>query len=944
VAVPSLFCVRWDDRIRSLANRAGQTPELGTIPYTSMSDGVYLGVGKSGPMSEDAFPDPDQIVDLAEFIQELGRLRLWGGGPSFRTLAKRVGPLLRPPQAVAHTTVTDVFQPDRRRLDLDLVTAIVRALGVDEPDVARWRAACVRVHASAKTGSGAGAFRQLPPDLATFTGRHEEIDRLLKAATVPAAGAPTARVWVIEGMAGVGKTQLALHVAHELARAGHYTDLQLYANLRGYDPDRPPADPAAVLETFLRQLGVAAQHVPQTVEERAAMFRDRLHGRAAVVVLDNAAQARQVRDLIPSSPTCLVLITSRRSLTELPDAAVLMLDVFRPQESLQLLARIAGADRVDAEPQAAQRIVELGGGLPLAVALAAARVRSRPAWSLQQLADRLAKGAGAEPGVTAVLDLSYQGLPETAQRIFRLLGTDPGLDATADSVAALAGISLTEADQLLELLQDEHLLQQQVPGRYELHDLVRAFAADTCRTIDSLADRTAASTRWLDWYLHSVYAATDLVNRNRYRNGDLPRPPALLVAEPTDDEEARTWLSAERANLLAATRYAATEGWNGHAWRFAQALWGYYYVSGLNMDWAESLTHGLAAADADGDTAAQAELWHARGNFEVVAGHLDRALPHTREALRLRKVVGDRVKTATTLGNLACVLSDMSQYRQGMEIFHEALALMRETGNRHGEATCLHNMGIGACAMGRHRQALDWLAEALALYRETGNEDHQTFVLVIIGLNLGLLGDHDRAAAAVAEGVALAERTGAARRLAPAVNALGMLATERGDYEEAARNHRRALEIARDIGDWGEEIEALFELGVNALRAGDPAGSLEFLDQAAAGLDGRDYHRWIQLLPQHRGDTLLALGDLAGAAELYQQVLDSEEDSETVVRARAAYGMARIALAKNPPDRHSARTWLHEALRILDEAELPSVKETIAATLVEVEVEVEVEA
>ncbi|MEY9857351.1 tetratricopeptide (TPR) repeat protein [Catenulispora sp. GAS73] len=887
-------------------------------------------------MSDETLPDPDQIVDLAEFVHELGRLRLWAGAPSFRILAKRVGPLLRPPQVVAHSTVTGLFQPDRRRLDMDLVLAVVRALGVDEPGVDRWRAAYVRVHASAKAGGAAGAFRQLPPDLATFTGRDGELARLVEAATAPAAGTPAVRVWVIEGMAGVGKTQLALHAAHELARAGHYTDFQLYANLRGYDPDRPPADPAAVLETFLRQLGVVAQHVPQTLEERAAMFRDRLHGRAAVVVLDNAAQAEQVRDLIPSGPTCLVLITSRRSLTELPEAGVLMLDVFQPRESLELFGRIAGADRVGADPRAAQRIVDLTGGLPLAVALAAARLRSRPAWSLEQLADRLAKGAGAEPGVTAVLDLSYQGLPEAARRVFRLLGTDPGLDVTVDSVAALAGISLDEADRLLELLQDEHLAQQQVPGRYELHDLVRCFAADTSRTVDSDAERNAASTRSLDWYLHSVYAAADLVNRNRYRNGDLPRPPSLPVAEPADAEEARAWLSAERANLLAATRYAAAEGWPGHAWRFTQALWSYYYVSGLNSDWEESLAVGLAAAEADGDAAAQAELQHASGNFGVVTGHLDQALLHTREALRLRKIVGDPVKTAFTLGNLACVLSDTSQYRQGMEIFHEALALMRETGNRFGEANCLHNMGIGACAMGRHRQALDWLGEALALYRETGNDDHQTFVLVVIGLNLGLLGEHDRAAAAVAEGVALAEQSDAVRRLAPAVNVLGMLATERGEYAEGARNHRRAYEIASEAGDWGEQVEALFELGVNALRAGDPAGSLEFLDQAAALLDGREYHRWIQLLPQQRGDTLLALGDLAGAAELYRRVLGSEEDSEAVVRGRAAYGLARVALAANPPDHDSARTRLHEALRILAEAELPSLRETVAATLAEV--------
>lgn len=886
-------------------------------------------------------PDPDGAADLAAFVTLLDELRVRCGDPSYRTLARRVGPLMRPPRPVGQSTVWEVFQPRRRRLDLDLVVAIVRALGLDDAGVDRWRHAYLRVIRDSKAGNAAGVLRQLPGDLATFTGREAHLAWLLKTATGSAEGsANTVVITAIEGMGGIGKTQLALHAAHELVREGHFADAQLYANLRGFDADRPPAEPTAVLDAFLRQLGVAPQHVPETLEERAAMFRDRLHGRAVLVVLDNAGEAEQVRDLIPSSPGCLVMITSRRSLTELPDAATLMLDAFSPQESLRLLERIAGTDRIGGDPEAAQRIVELCGGLPLAVALAAARLRSRPAWSPRQLADRLAKGAGAERGVTAVFDLSYQGLPGPVRRVFRLLGTDPGLDATVESAAALAGVTVDAADEALELLQDEHLVQQQRPGRYELHDLVRAFAAETCRSVDGPEERHAAVTRCLDWYLHSVYAATDLVNRNRYRNGDLPRPTglpaALPVAEPADDEEARAWLAAERANLSGATRCAAAHGWPGHAWRITQALWSYYYVSGLNAEWAEILPHGLAAAEADGDRAAQAELWHARGNLEIVAGRYDQALPYTREALRLRKAAGDAAKTATTLGNLACVLSDLGRYREGMETFDEALALMRETGNRHGEATCLHNMGIGAGSTGRHRLALDWLGQALELYRESGQEDHQTFVLVAIAFNQSQLGEHDRAAAAVAEAVALGERIGAARRLAPAVNVSGMLATERGDYEEAARSHRRARQIASEIGDWGEETEAVFELGVNALRSGDPAGALEFLDQVVTRLDGRAHHRWTMLLPQNRGDALLALGDPAGAAELYRSVLDAEERSEMAVRGRAAYGMARVALAGNPPDREAGRRWLREALRILDETELPSLKEVVGSALAEV--------
>lgn len=266
----------------------------------------------------DGMPDPDRAEDLAEFVGLLGELRAWAGLPSYRVLAKRVGPLMRPAREIPLSTVVDTFKTERRRLDLDLVVAVVRALGADEPTVDRWRAACIKVHGLAKSGGPAGVFGQLPTDLATFTGRREELARLISQATHPqeglGSGAHTVVISAIEGMAGVGKTQLAIRAAHELVRAGHFTDVQLHVNLRGFDADLPPADPSAVLEAFLRQLGVPVQQIPATRDERAAMFRDRLRERHALILLDNAADEEQVRDLIPAAPSCLVLITSRRSL------------------------------------------------------------------------------------------------------------------------------------------------------------------------------------------------------------------------------------------------------------------------------------------------------------------------------------------------------------------------------------------------------------------------------------------------------------------------------------------------------------------------------------------------------------------------------------------------------------------------------------------------------
>ncbi|MEE1784476.1 NB-ARC domain-containing protein [Streptomyces sp. SP17BM10] len=331
-------------------------------------------------------PDPADAADLAEFIRALERLRLWAGGPSLRALAKRVGPLLRPPQPVSHTTVADVFKPDRRRLDPDLVLAVVRALGAGEADAARWRAACTRVHADARACGPVGVLRQLPADLATFTGRERELAWLVRHFASGAAVVST-----IDGPAGIGKTQLALHAAHHLVRAGRCADVQLYVDLRGCDPEHPPADPSTVLGMFLRQLEVPAHRVPTVPAERAALFRERMHGKRAVVVLDDAATATQVRDLLPASPTCLVLITSRHELTGLEGVAPHRLGAFTEEEALLLLTRVVGASRVAAEHEAAERIVQACGYAPGAVSAVAARLRSRPAWRLADLDRRLSR-------------------------------------------------------------------------------------------------------------------------------------------------------------------------------------------------------------------------------------------------------------------------------------------------------------------------------------------------------------------------------------------------------------------------------------------------------------------------------------------------------------------------------------------------------------------------
>ncbi|MER5354832.1 BTAD domain-containing putative transcriptional regulator [Kitasatospora sp. NPDC002551] len=327
-------------------------------------------------------------------------------------------------------------------------------------------------------------LRQLPADLATFTGRSAELAALLDAATGPAGSPATVQVTAIEGMAGVGKTRLAVRAAHELARAGRFSQLQLYVNLRGFDPDHRPLDPSDVLDGLLGALGVDGSRVPAGLDARAALFRDRLHGREALLLLDNAADEPQVRPLVPAGPGCLVLVTSRRRLAGLDGANALPLDPLSPPEAVALLAATAGPDRIAAAPEAAERIAGLCGRLPLALALAASRLRARPAWGLSDLAEHLEHGGiraivAGDRSLRTAFDLSYQGLPEAARRFFRLLAVHPGRDYTARSAADLAALDPASAREALEALVDENLLTQDRPEHYRLHDLLHAFAVET---------------------------------------------------------------------------------------------------------------------------------------------------------------------------------------------------------------------------------------------------------------------------------------------------------------------------------------------------------------------------------------------------------------------------------------------------------------------------------
>jgi hypothetical protein len=357
---------------------------------------------------------------------------------------------------------------------------VVAALHPDVGYVTQWRQALRVIGGEIRAASQVRVQDRLPPDLAGFTGRTTELDRLRQALHHGYQDGGAVVISAIAGMAGVGKTQLAIHAGHLLAR-DHPFDRVLFVNLRGFHPNpaQPPADPADVLDGFLRLLGVPGQQVPHDLPGRTAAYRGRLAGTRTLIVLDNAASEEQVRPLLPETPSCPVLVTSRRSLTALHRATHLTVDVFTPDEAVAFLTRAAPEVPVGEDPHAPARIARRCGYLPLALGLVTAHIRGTPGWTLTDHADRLDErhhNRRLDTGVELALDLSYQHLPANQQRLLRLAALHPGQDLDVHAAAALADSDLATARTHLRHLCRNHLLQQNTPGRYTFHDLVRAYA------------------------------------------------------------------------------------------------------------------------------------------------------------------------------------------------------------------------------------------------------------------------------------------------------------------------------------------------------------------------------------------------------------------------------------------------------------------------------------
>jgi tetratricopeptide (TPR) repeat protein len=669
-----------------------------------------------------------------------------------------------------------------------------------------------------RVGAVAG---QLPRDVSAFTGRADTVADLDQLAG-------TVRVGLITGTAGVGKTALAIHWAHR-AR-GRFRDGQLYANLRGYDPDLP-ATPADVLNRFLAALGVAGRDIPAEVESRLRMFRGLVAGRRMLLVLDNASSVEQLRPLLPGTPSCFVLVTSRDSLPDLVTgygARRLELDLLPSGEALALLRTLVGA-RMDAEPDAAADLVRHCARLPLALRIVAELANRRSATALAELVleldDRRGRLTILRAGATAlpaVFSWTYRQLPADAARLFRRLGWYPGPDIDIHATAALGQVDEHEASELVAVLGQAHLVHVD-NGRITLHDLLRDYAADLATTQDSAADRSAALSALLNHHQITTAQAIDL---------HAPYEPASSQTGPAafaDPAAALAWLDTERANLIAVALYAADHGRPDHTAQLSRILFR-YLDQGAHYD-DEALLHTAALRTVD-----PRDAMPVLGNYGAVlwrSGRYHDALAHWQRALQQARHIGSRHHEARILGNLCAVHIRLGAYQRALALGRRALALQHDVEAYYGKGTVLESLGLACRKLGRHEEALDHYQQALATFRRIGAH-HEADVLSNIGLIYAELGYHREAQYHPHQALAIIREYDQRQYEAEAHNNLGITLRLAGRPRQAIPHHRHALTIATQLGDRYEQARAHDELARAHTALADPHTAHHHQNQARA--------------------------------------------------------------------------------------------------------------
>jgi tetratricopeptide (TPR) repeat protein len=775
------------------------------------------------------------------------------------------------------------------------------------------------------------AANTLPAGTGVFTGRVREIQQI----TAVASGGQVLVIHAIAGMPGVGKTALAVHVAHQLGE--RFPDGSVFVDLHGHTAGRSPAEPGDVLARLLAADGVDPRQLPASTEARSALWRQRLAGRRALIVLDNAVDSTQVSPLLPASAGCLVLVTSRRFLGDLPaDAVPVSLDVLAAAEAEQMFLRLAphaGACR-----EQVAELVAACGFLPLAVSLLARVFSRHRGWTVADLLTetrtRLLEVAAEHASVAAAFELSYQHLSAARQRFFRQLALHPGTGIEAHAAAALAGVRLEEATGLLDALHTDSLLIEVGYHRYAMHDLIRWYAS-TLAAHDPVEDRRTAMDRLLDFYQRAASAADARLSRLSRPTTAQPGPTVLRAAGPdlpdvANPDRALSWLRTERANLLACL--TATNDPR----RIVALSAGLTELLRRDGPWTDALTLHTRATQAARDLDDKVEHANALNDLATIrrlSGDYPGAAKDIRLALEIHQDLGNRLGEANARTSLGKALSRAADYPAATAVVKPALDLYRDLGDLPGEAGALVELAVARGMTSDFPGAQELLRRALALYQQLDDRPGQAYALRLLGTTHGRLGDFTGACELHHLALDLYRQLGSQLGQALTLNDLGWAVAGTGDYPEAARCLRTALDLHSALDHRVGQSTALLYLGSALRRAGDLPGATQALQEALIlnrDIGSRSGEAWTL---NELGTVHQLAGDLDRAMTAHKQALELAELVPSLWdKAQALAGFGRCALARGR--RREATARLREALDILQRinaAEATEVSAELAA-------------
>jgi tetratricopeptide (TPR) repeat protein len=689
-----------------------------------------------------------------------------------------------------------------------------------------------------RIGSRSEIPHELPRAPSDFVGRTNELSALRTKLEIDSE---SRALIAISGMGGVGKSALAIQTAHRLVGAMAFPDGQLYVNLQGATAGLAPLEPLDALGRILRSLGQDPATIPAEVEEAAARFRSLAAERRLLILLDNARSAEQVRPLMPGSLTCGVLITSRHVLGTLEGCHTLHLDVLPEEPSLELLGRIAGSERLIAEPQAAAELARCCGGLPLAIRIVGARLAARPISLVRELAAQLADTSrrlevleAGELAVRSSFEVSAQALRDSTDALdqdaaaaFGLLSLPDGPDLSVATAARIIDESEVRTHTLLERLVDAQLLESTRHGRYQFHDLVRLYARDRIKVWHTGSESSAALVRGIGFYTATAWRTLALLRPGDWRLQRANPRWSVDGLQLGDDSAALSWLEEERANLLAAILQSARILLNGETAvppelpsQLAGALYGLFHVRGYLHDWVQTSQTVLEIAQHFEDRSTQASVNNDLGLAYGRQGRVMDALVCLRASLAIFCKLKDRYGQSAALGNLGNTYLRLGRHSEAMPHLQKCLAISRELGDRHTEAIALTIIGVGHLKIEQHTEAIACQLESLEIYRELRNRNGQTASLSNLGFAYGQMGRHEDAITYLQEGLAISQEQGSRLMQANTLNSLGVSYERIGRLEEAIAFHKRGLVLLHDIGARGYITTALRDFGDALKTAG----------------------------------------------------------------------------------------------------------------------------